>query len=164
MVSWRPMAENDIPSVMRVANEIHRELPEHEPAFRERLSLFPKGCMVLVDGEEVGGYAVSFPVRHGKLPALNDLLGEIPQDADQYYLHDIAVLPALRGRGVAGDAIRQIFELAKQYPTTCLISVYGTVPYWHRFGFVRGPVDAAMEEKLRGYGPAATYLIHKNKP
>jgi predicted N-acetyltransferase YhbS len=158
------MTENHIPGVMRVADEIHPELLEHEPAFRERLSLFPKGCMVLVDGEEVGGYVVSFPVRHGKLPALNAVLGEIPQDADQYYLHDIAVLPALRGQGVAGDAIRQILELAKQYPTTCLISVYGTVPYWHRFGFVRGPVDAAMEEKLRGYGPGATYLIHQNRP
>ena len=163
MVTWRPMTESDIPGVMSVANEIHRELPEHEPAFRERLCLFPKGCMVLVDGEEVGGYAISFPVCHGKLPALNDLLGEIPPDADQYYLHDIAVLPALRGRGVAGDGIRQIFELAKQYPTTCLISVYGTVPYWHRFGFVRGPVDAAMEEKLRGYGPGATYLVQENR-
>ncbi|KAK3291453.1 uncharacterized protein B0H64DRAFT_246098 [Chaetomium fimeti] len=166
MVTWRPMTESDIPGVMRVANDIHRDLPEHEPIFLERLKLFAEGCMVLVeaDGEEVGGYIVSFPVRRGKPPALNELLGVIPQDADQYYLHDIAILPGFRGRRAAAEGIGRTLEVARRYPTTCLISVYGTVPFWARFGFSPEPVDAAMEEKLRGYGPGATYLTHQNGP
>ncbi|AEO59436.1 hypothetical protein MYCTH_2307768 [Thermothelomyces thermophilus ATCC 42464] len=176
MAIWRPMTERDLPGVMRVADEIHRDLPERESIFRERLGLFPEGCMVLVSEEgeeekkgreEVGGYVVSFPIRHGRPPALNQPLGgdAIPPDADQYYLHDIAILPALRGRGAAARCIARLLDgVARRYPTTCLISVYGTVPFWTRFGFAPEPVDddAAMRDKLRGYGPGATYLVRRN--
>lgn len=165
MANWRPMTERDIAGVMRVADEIHRDLPEHEPVFRERLRLFPEGCFVLVEnGDEVGGYLVSFPVRRGKPPALNEMLGEIPPDADQYYLHDLAILPDFRGRGAAAECIRRALAFAEErgYTTSCLISVYGTVQFWGRFGFVAAPGDAAMEEKLCGYGEGATYLVRKN--
>ncbi|KAK4151604.1 acyl-CoA N-acyltransferase [Chaetomidium leptoderma] len=162
MATWRPMTENDIAGVMRVADEIHRDLPEHEAVLRERLKLFPQGCMVLVDAEDVGGYVVSFPICRGKPPALNDMLGEIPLDADQYYLHDLAILPRFRGRGAAAECVREILRVAGRYSTTCLISVYGTVPFWGRFGFAPEVVDMGMEEKLRGYGADATYLTRQN--
>jgi ribosomal protein S18 acetylase RimI-like enzyme len=156
------MTDSDIPGVMRVANEIHRDLPETEAVVHERLKLYPAGCFVLVENAEIGGYLMSFPVRYGKPPALDTLLGKIPPDADQYYLHDLAILPAFRGRGAASEGIGKVMEIAKRYPTTCLISVYGTVPFWGRFGFAREPVDAVMEEKLRGYGVDATYLQRPN--
>ncbi|SPQ20746.1 8b3c0562-c869-4ddd-bcd2-73ed98b752b8 [Thermothielavioides terrestris] len=176
MPTWRPMRESDLPGVMRVADEIHRDLPEAEAVFRERLALFPAGCLVLVDddgegdgdgGESdvvVGGYVVSFPIRRGRPPALNALLGggEIPADADQYYLHDLAVLPRFRGRGAAAEGIGRVLEVAQRYASVCLISVYGTVAFWRRFGFVPEPVDAALQEKLRGYGPGATYMVRRN--
>jgi GNAT superfamily N-acetyltransferase len=156
------MTDSDMVDVMRIADEIHRDLPEHEPVLRERLQLFPEGCLVLVEKGDIGGYVVSFPIRRGKPPALNEMLGEIPRDADQYYLHDLAILPGFRGRGAASEGIAKILAVAERYPTTCLISVYGTVPFWGRFGFTPEPVDAAMEEKLRGYGADATYLTRKN--
>jgi GNAT superfamily N-acetyltransferase len=156
------MTDGDMADVMRVADEIHRDLPEHEPVFRERLQLFPEGCLVLVQNDEIGGYVVSFPIRRGRPPALNEMLGEIPQDADQYYIHDLAILPGFRGRGAATDGIAKTLAVAKRYPTTCLISVYGTVPFWGRFGFTPEPVGTAMEEKLRGYGADATYLTRKS--
>jgi GNAT superfamily N-acetyltransferase len=162
MATWREMTDGDIPGVMRVADDIHRDLPETEAVVRERLSLFPEGCFVLVENDKVGGYIMSFPVRYGKPPALDTLLGGIPPDADQYYLHDLAILPGFRGRGAAAEGIGRVLEVAKRYPTTCLISVYGTVPFWGKFGFTPEPVDALMEEKLRGYGEGATYLTRQN--
>jgi GNAT superfamily N-acetyltransferase len=173
------MRESDLPGVMRVADEIHRDLPEAEAVFRERLALFPAGCFVLVDEDDgdgdgvesdvdnrdaVGGYVVSFPIRRGRPPALNALLdgGGIPVDADQYYLHDLAVLPRFRGRGAAAEGIGRVLEVAQRYASVCLISVYGTVAFWRRFGFVPEPVDAALQEKLRGYGPGASYMVRRN--
>ncbi|KAH6844528.1 hypothetical protein B0I37DRAFT_377721 [Chaetomium sp. MPI-CAGE-AT-0009] len=166
MATWRPMTDSDIPGVMRVADEVHRDLPEDEAVLRERLGLFATGCMVLVEAEseEVGGYIMSFPIRYGELPALNEQLGEIPKNANQYYLHDIAILPWFRGRGAAAEGVSRIMEVASRYPSTCLISVYGTVSFWDRFGFTPEPVDAAMAEKLRGYGTDATYLVYRNIP
>lgn len=188
------MTERDLPGVMRVANEVHRDLPERESIFRERLVLFPEGSMVLVPEEEengkgreegnddgsdnvsnsgsVVGYVVSFPIRHGRPPALDQPLdeGAIAPEADQYYLHDLAILPAFRGRGAAARCVTHLLNgVARRYPTTCLISVYSTAPFWARFGFFApDPVDggdedeAAFREKLRGYGPGAAYLVRRN--
>ncbi|KAL2193290.1 hypothetical protein P885DRAFT_81372 [Corynascus similis CBS 632.67] len=174
MATWHSMTEHDIPDVMRVADEVHHNLPEQESTFRERLSLFPEGCMVLVREEEkdnhvlpvVGGYLISFPIRHGKPPALDQPLGEIPPDADQYYIHDLALLPAFRRGGAGTQCIDRVLDspVVRRYPTTCLISVYGTAPFWTRFGFARPepPTDVAMIEKLCSYGPDAVYLIRRN--
>ena len=146
---------------MLIGNEIHSALPESESVFTERLRLFPDGCLVLEEAGQVGGYIMSFPIRHGKPPALNTMLGEIPPDADQYYLHDLAVLPGFRGRGSAAEGISRILDVAKRFPSTCLISVYGTTAFWNKYGFAPVPVDAAMQ-KLRGYGSDALYLFRKN--
>lgn len=166
MATWRQMTDGDIPAVVRIADEIHRDLPERESVFRERLSLFPAGCLVLVknddDNNEIGGYIVSFPIRHDKPPTLNAPLGEIPSDADQYYLHDLSILPGFRGQGSAASAIKKVLRVAGRYPTTCLISVYGTGPFWAQFGFHLVPVDEPLREKLRGYGEDATYMMRRN--
>ncbi|KAH6842224.1 hypothetical protein B0I37DRAFT_314566 [Chaetomium sp. MPI-CAGE-AT-0009] len=171
MSTWRPMTERDIPNVMLIANEVHCDLPEQESVFRERLPLFPKGCIVLVglepegEEEEVRGYVISFPIRYGKLPGLNEQLGQIPRNANQYYLHDIAVLPEFRWKGAAAEGMRQIMKVACLYPTTCLVSVYGTVPFWGRFKFTPEPrIDAIMEEKLQSYGTDAAYLVYRSIP
>ncbi|KAL2143052.1 hypothetical protein VTI28DRAFT_392 [Corynascus sepedonium] len=174
MASWRPMTEHDISGVMRVAEEVHRSLPEQESTFRERLSLFPDGCMVLIREEEkddqmlpmVGGYLISFPIRHGRPPALDQPLGETPPDSNQYYIHDLAILPAFRRGGAGTQCIHRVLDspVVRKYLTTCLISVYGTAPFWVRFGFVRPepPTDVAMIEKLCSYGPDAVYLLRRN--
>lgn len=163
MAAWRPMADGDIAAVARIAAEVHRDLPESDAVFRERLRLYPAGCLVLADGDQVCGYVVSHPIRHGRPPALDSLLGEIAPDADQYYIHDLAILPGFRRRGLAAPCIRQLLRLAaSRYRTTCLVSVYGTAPFWARYGFAPASVDAPLEEKLRGYGGDAVYLVRDN--
>lgn len=159
---WRKMSTSDISGLMHVADKIHPELPETASVFTERVKLSPAGCLVLVDGAEICGYAISHPIRHDEPPALDSLLGEIAQDADQYYIHDLAILSKYRGQGLAAECIEQIFAIAKSYPTTTLISVYGTECFWGRFGFVPEPMGAKLLEKVRGYGQDARYLSKKN--
>ncbi|KAK2762793.1 hypothetical protein FQN54_000968 [Arachnomyces sp. PD_36] len=164
MAKWRQMSTSDIPGLMRVADEIHQDLPESARVFLERVKLFPDGCLILEenDSSEVCGYAISHPIRHRQPPALDSLLGEISPDVDQYYIHDVAVLPKFRGAGLAGECINKLLTVAERYPTTCLVSVYGTARFWGRFGFVADPVDGPLAEKLRDYGPDATYLSREN--
>ena len=165
MAAWRKMSITDLDGLLRVADKIHPDLPESNSVFTERVKLFPEGCLVLVEGEEVCGYAISHPIRHHQPPALDTLLGEIAPDADQYYIHDLAILPRFRGRGLAAECIDKLLAVAKvkRFPTTCLVSVYGTSPFWRRFGFVPEPVDGVLSEKLRGYGEDAVYLSRKNE-
>lgn len=162
---WREMTIDDIESLVRVADRIHPDLPESDEVFAERVKLFPEGCLALVEGDEnkLCGYAISHPIRRRQPPALDSLLGEIAPDADQYYIHDLAILPEARGRGLAQECIGKLLAIAKRFPTTCLVSVYGTTQFWGRFGFVPEEVDEDLEKKLLDYGDDATYLERKNE-
>ena len=163
--TWRELSVSDIPNLTRVADKIHPDLPESDEVFAERVKLFPGGCLGLVESksDELCGYVISHPIRRLQPPALDSLLGEIASDADQYYIHDLAILPKLRGRDLARVCINKLFAIAKQYPTTCLISVYGTQHFWSRFGFVPVQIDDVLEKKLLDYGDDATYLERKNE-
>ncbi len=84
MATWRTMSASDVDAALRVADEVHPDLPEGDYVFAERSSLFPEGCLVLVEAGKVCGYTLSHPIRHRQPPALDSLLGEIAADADQY--------------------------------------------------------------------------------
>ncbi|KAK7932272.1 hypothetical protein PG985_002984 [Apiospora marii] len=165
---WEPLTPGDIEAVMRIADVIHSTLPEGEHVFAERVKLFPEGCLALVKdlnggGRELCGYAISHPIRPRQPPALDAALGGIPPEATQYYIHDFCVLPEYRGKSLASQGIRRLLSVAadtERFPDgACLVSVYGTVPFWGRYGF-RPPasIDATLADKVHGYGEDALYL------
>lgn len=159
---WRAMSADDLDAVLALADRSHPELPESRAVFAERLALFPKGCLLL-DGDRrgIGGYAVSHPIRRFAPPALGALLGSLPADADQFYIHDVVVEPSRRGAGAAAAAVARLLDLASDFDTTALVSVYGTVGFWSRFGFAPSLED--MTAKLRPYGADAVYLVRPNR-
>ncbi|KAI8634384.1 hypothetical protein F5Y19DRAFT_210065 [Xylariaceae sp. FL1651] len=159
MAVWRQLTLDDIQALMRVADAVHTELPESDYVFAERVKLFPDGCLALVKDGELCGYTISHPIRRRQPPELDSLLGEIPPEADQYYIHDVCILPAVRGQGLATQGINKLLRVAERYPSACLVSVYGTSPFWARYGFLPPPlVDEALSAKVRGYGADAAYL------
>lgn len=159
MPHWRTMQETDLPAVLKVSTDVHPGFPEGEPMFRNRLSLFPAGCLVLDAGDgRLLGYAVSHPSKRYAPPALDVILPALPKDADDYYVHDVALLPQARGGGHARAGIEAILANAAPFGSASLVSVYGTAPFWSRFGFE--PVaDRDMEAKLRPYGEGAVYML-----
>ena len=166
--SWNELSINDIKDLARVADKIHPDLPESDEVFAERVELSPEGCLGLWEGKgshnELCGYVISHPIKHRQPPALNSLLGKIASDADQYYIHDLAILPKFRRRGFAQDCIKRLVAIvAKRYATTCLIAVYGTEPFWRGFGFVRVHGDGVLGGKVREYGDDAVFLERKNE-
>ncbi|KAK4207533.1 hypothetical protein QBC37DRAFT_433327 [Rhypophila decipiens] len=169
MATWRQMTSDDISQLMQVADTVHPGLPESDYVFAERARLFPKGCLILSktndNGEEqVYGYTISHPITKGQPPALDSLLGEIHEHANQYYIHDVAILKDVRSLGHAGRAVRMLLEVAEglKFTTTCIVSVYGTGPFWQRFGFQQEPVDDFLREKLIDYGDDAVYMVREN--
>ncbi|CAO1604785.1 hypothetical protein XANCAGTX0491_008325 [Xanthoria calcicola] len=162
--AWRQISGDNIDSLVRVADKIHPNLPESDQVFAERVRLFPQGCLALVEdvADDLCGYVISHPIRRRQPPALDSLLGEIASDADQYYIHDLAILSEFRGRGLARECINKLLQRAKRYPTVSLVSVYNTAPFWGRFGFVPVEVDECLEKKLLDYGDDAIYLECQN--
>ena len=154
------MAPADLPAVMAIAAVVHPDYPEEEAVFAERLRLAPEGCHVLAaDDGAFLGYLVSHPWPAGAVPALNSLLGAIPREVANWYLHDLALLPAGRGTGAAGAIVSAI--AGKAAATGCtslaLVAVNASTGFWRRQGF-REVHDPALDRKLASYDDAARYM------
>lgn len=159
------MVAADLPGVLAVADGVHPAFPEDEGVFAERLRLYPLGCLAFSSGEDVLGYAVSHPWRAYDPPALNSRLGELPRRPDTYYIHDVALLPELRGSGAAALVVALLLARARKenFPTVSLVAVNDSVGFWEHHGFrnvaARKVVDAALARKLRGYDEAAAFMV-----
>ncbi|SDO62319.1 hypothetical protein SAMN05192530_10913 [Aureimonas jatrophae] len=152
------MRAADVPAVMRLADIVHPSFFEGASVFHDRLALFPEGQWVLPGGPglDLAGYAVSYPARLGAPPPLDTVLGALPRDADSLYIHDVALAPAFRGRRLAEPVIRRLLALAGPRPAM-LVSVYGTAPFWERFGFGERQ-DPSLRAKIASYGADAVFM------
>lgn len=154
------MAADETQRAYDISLIVHGDLPEDVAIYSERQRLFPRGCLVCVDTDgEIVGYTLSHPIVPDCPPPLNTLLGTIdPALATHYYIHDVAILPSMRGKGMANIAIAMLLDVARAYEKTILISVYGTGPFWSKFGFVQDKRD--LTKKLEPYGETAIMMYH----
>ena len=156
---WRQATSGDIDAILSVQAIAHADFPEDAAVLAERLQLCPRGCFVLVRGEEVDGYLLSHPWTRRRPPPLNRPLSAIPDDADCWYLHDLALLPQTRGSGAGTAIVSQLILLARDagFGVVGLVSVGGSRPFWRKqhFSVVNDP---ALMEKLASYGEGAVYM------
>ena len=159
-LTWRPMAQGDLDGVVAVARLAFPDHPEDRACFAERLDLNPGGCFVLDGAEGVRGYLVAYPWRRETAPALNSLIGALPDDAEVIYLHDLALHPEARGGGVTGAIVERLAEQAAEdgWPAVALVAVNDAADFWRRHGFQDRASDA-LAEKLASYGPDARYMV-----
>ncbi len=160
--TWRPMSTEDVDAVMGLSGVVHPGFYERPEMFLDRLQLFPEGSLVAeAPGARFGiaGYAIAYPAPTAAPPPLDTVLGRLPADADALYIHDVALDPAFRGRGLSEGAVRRLVDLAEaRFAAATLISIYGTPPFWRRFGFEPRP-DLIDPEKLASYGTQAVFML-----
>lgn len=156
---WRAMTTLDLPDVESIAAAVHPDFPEDTKVFAERQRLYPDGTRLFELGGTPAGYILSHPWRFKALPELNALLGTIPDDADTYYLHDLALLPRARGTGAAAMIVGDILRHARTagFANMSLVAVNGSLPFWHKHGF-RAVKAPELEEKLASYEAAARFM------
>lgn len=161
-IHWRAMTTLDLPVIEAIAASVHPAFPEDIVVFAERQRLYPDGTRLLELDGEPAGYILSHPWRFGALPALNSLLGAIPDDADTYYLHDLALLPAARGTGAAAMIVGDMLRHARLggFPSASLVAVNGSLPFWYKHGFREVPAPE-LAQKLASYEAAARLMAKR---
>ena len=155
------MTPDDVCEVHRIGEIVHPAYPEDIETVRERLALFPAGCFVADAKDRLLGYAISHPSVVGKPPALDSMLGSLPQDADCLFLHDIALTEESRGLGLGRSLLDRLKKAARQaaLPRLALVSVNNSRDYWRARGFELHEPDAALAAKLASYGEDAAYMM-----
>jgi hypothetical protein len=161
-LNWRAMSELDLETVGAIAGTVHKDFYESPEVLAERRRLYPHGAHLLELGERPAGYVLSHPWRRNSIPALNALLGAIPDDADTYYIHDLALLPLVRRMGAAGFMARVLdrHAQARGFSTMSLVAVNGSAGFWQRQGF--DPMDVPeLTGKLLTYEEGARYMVKR---
>lgn len=156
---WRTATPGDATEVARLS-AVHLGLyAEGVDVFEERIRLAPSGCYALDGGSGLIGYMFSHPWTRHRPPALHQILGEIPRDADCWYIHDVAVDPAGRSGGQVRAIIDRVLRDAADagYRIAMLVAVNGADRYWQKLGFEDATTDA-LRRKLRDYGEDAVYM------
>lgn len=161
-VAWRSLTGYDMPAVEQIAAQVHPDFFESLDVLTERQAIYFHGTYLLEVNERPAGYVLSHPWRFGDLPQLNTLLGGLPEDADTYYIHDLALLPVARRIGAASFITEALAKHARAhgFPTMSLVAVNGSQGFWERHEFA--VVDAPdLNEKLRSYEDAARLMVRR---
>ena len=160
MNRWRRMTAEDIAAAKAIADRVHGDHPEDEAVFADRLQLHPDGCRILEADGGIVAYILSHPWRAHTPPALNTVLGCLPDAPDTYYIHDIALLPQVRGTGAAASVVEAVAEDARTLglATMSLVAVNGSAGFWRSRGF-RQIDDPELAETLAGYGGGAVFMV-----
>lgn len=165
-LDWRAMTQADLDAVCAVAWTAFPDHHEDRAVFADRLALNPGGCFVLAAGDEPArGYLIAYPWRLDDAPALNTVLGALPDAPDVLYLHDLALAPEARGGGHAARIVERLAAQAAQagWPAIALVAVNQAAPFWAGLGFE--PRDnPAMTRKLASYGADARYMARPIRP
>ena len=158
---WREAGLADLPRISEIADKVHATLPERPEVFAEKISLSPQTSLVLQAGSEIAGYGIAHPWISHQIPLLDAFLAALPQHPNCIYIHDVAVLPELRGKNALNLYIAKIAKLAatKQIQRLALVSVYGTAPLWRRSGFQEVDNYPELNVKLQSYGEGAKYML-----
>jgi GNAT superfamily N-acetyltransferase len=139
-VVFRTLTRDDIAGVHRLEAESYLPaLHESDEAFLRLIALFPEGAIGCFDDQGLCGYAFGVPLKAGSTLELRTPLEEIPDEADTFYIHDVAVAERCRGHGVGRALVTRLLDLARDRGFTRLelVSVQGSAPFWEKFGFRR---------------------------
>ncbi|MDH0868276.1 GNAT family N-acetyltransferase [Mitsuaria sp. GD03876] len=165
MLQLKVIAPADVPAVLALQARCYGpEFLESAEAFLAKLDATRHlHCSYLaVEAGEPLAYVVSLPVDDGELPAL-DAPTIVPARAPRtMYLHDLAVSPAGRAKGLGDKLVRQVVHRAQDMglAQVALVAVQGSGGYWERHGFEAAEAGAgsALAAKLASFGPGATLM------
>lgn len=160
-MTLRPMQAADADAVLALQRLAYP--PSHHESWAvlgRKLALWPAGCWVLAGDKGLLGYLFSHPGRQQAPPLLHAEL-TLPAQADAYALHDLALRPEARGRGLARSLFAQAEREAGRagLAVMSLVAVQGSAPFWMRQGFAPlSQLPQALAHKLASFGPDACFM------
>jgi ribosomal protein S18 acetylase RimI-like enzyme len=134
----RRVNPNDLEQISSIESRCYsKNLIESKQRFKRLIDVYPKGCYGVEVEDKLIAYIFFLPWKRGSVLKLNDPTLELPDNPDCMYIHDLAVDPKFRGRGIArrlaGHALN-IFS-RREYQVINLVAVQKSETFWAKFGF-----------------------------
>ena len=163
----RALALQHLPGLLAVQRACYGDnLVESAEVFARRLAS-PANCSLVLEMDgEVCAYLAAYHSLHGKVTPLQGDFETVaaPGHADTLYLHDLAVLPRLAGRGFAQALLAPLHAQAVAFglQRAALVSVQESQAYWEHQGYaVQRLEEARQRARLASYGASAVYMARR---
>lgn len=141
-VEIRPIRDADWPALDRLQRECFPPTAvEAQADLQTIVRHAPDFCFLAArDGEPVA-YLLAHPWIDDDLPPIQAPLPGVPPGATSVFVHDLAVSPSARGRGIARILTHRLLETAGRLGLRhgSLLAVQGSRTFWEAFGFVVRP-------------------------
>lgn len=162
----RQMTMTDLPQVLQIQTEAYgTSMIESAATLAAKHRLSPHTCWVAVDNAaQVAGYIFSHPWEIAAPPALNVPIDALPEAADCWYIHDLALAARTRGAGVAARLYATAYDAARSLALTssALVAVQASQPFWAKLGYApAAELSPKIRAKLAGYGGDAVFMTRQ---
>jgi predicted N-acetyltransferase YhbS len=119
----------------------------------------PHLCFVAIKEEAIADYLLAHPSPRRAILPLGEVYEGLPNGCDSVFVHDLAILPAMRGYKLATLLVQEVLQVSQNqgYEHFSLISVQGTAKFWQRFGFVANPVGTEYAAAVARFYPGANF-------
>jgi Acetyltransferases len=105
--------------------------------FKRLIEIYPEGCIGAEIDDIPVGYIFTHPWIRSSVVKLNGKELNLPKEPDCMCIHDMAVDPEFRGRGIGKTLFGEALELCKRadYKMIDLVSVQKSQTFWEKLGF-----------------------------
>lgn len=152
----RTQTADDIQAILNIQAACYpADFIESAATLQRKQQLAPNtSWLIEIDGKAMG-YLFCHPWHSDTPPALGKKLAEIPTAADRFYIHDLAISPAGRGKQLADQLIEHALQWARQsqFKQAMLVAVLGADAFWRKQQFSSKP-----SIQLSGYGKGAVCM------
>lgn len=153
----RALTLSDVPGLLAVQRACYGDgLIESAETFQARLTSPANSSLAVERQGRLCAYAAACRSRLGRITPLHGDFEPAPEP-DTLYLHDLAVLPAFAGQGLAQALLTALLAQARAdgLRHSALVAVQGAERYWSRRGYTPRVLQA---NGLAAYGPGAVYM------
>lgn len=161
-ISFHKLEHEDLIKVIEIQKICYsEELWESPDSFMHKMSLSPDTCLKVLHEDKMVAYFFSIPCNKENLPAFDDHDYTVPEDPDCFYLHDLAILPDYRKKGIPVLVFQEILSIAHKIGVHCfrIFSVQNTYEKWKGYGFQEvQEIPESLKQKLGSFKSKA-YLM-----
>ncbi len=154
----KPTEADDIPAVMAIQKASYScGYQEGQAVSLSILREFPQGCNFAFFDGKPAGYIFAHPWLKGEPRPLFLSQWSLPASPDCFYIHDVAVHPDMRSKGIAAALLEFSEGIARSLGlnTICLTAVQDSHTHWGKYKFETcrrleygGMVSYYMQKKL----------------
>ncbi|MDP8262417.1 MAG: GNAT family N-acetyltransferase [Candidatus Ancaeobacter aquaticus] len=137
-IKIKQIQDNDLDDVLDMQKQSFlKEYQEERDTYKRKLDYYPEGNKLLTYDGQNAGYIISHPSCENHVHELNKQEMSSTGEENCMYLHDLAIHPEYRNKGLTHVLMEYFHSLTHKegYKTQALVAVQNSKSFWEKHEF-----------------------------